>query len=133
MSENVSNLDGRCAQSGYELVKGVASNGRLPRSDKAKLENTITKSLGVLQENGVYALFLYLEYRLKETGASQAKRQALDLLRHMDVGLLEQNGDHFDAVRRLTEDLDSLLMARKLLEQMLVYARYHAKALEEQE
>ncbi len=132
MSENISNLDSRCAKFGYDLVKAVAPKGSLPKGDKAKLENTITKSLGVLQENGVYAFFLYLEYRLKELGAEQMKSHSLGLLRHADVSLLAQNEkDHFVAVRQLTENLDSLLLARQLIEQTLIYARYHAKALRE--
>ncbi|MCQ3972420.1 MAG: hypothetical protein DPW09_03115 [Anaerolineae bacterium] len=131
MSENIPNLDSRCAQFGYDLVKAVAPNDSLPKGDKAKLENTITKSLGVLQENGVYAFFLYLEYRLKELGAEQMKSRSLGLLRHADVSLLAQNNDHFVAVRQLTENLDSLLLARQLIEQTLIYARYHAKALRE--
>ena len=33
------------------------------------VENTMTKALGVLQEDGVYACFLYLLAREKENGA----------------------------------------------------------------
>lgn len=131
MSDNITNLDSLCTQHGYAIIQAVAPNNSLPKSERAKLENTITKSLGVLQENGVYAFFLFLEYRLKELGAEQVKNQSLGLLRHTGVNLLIQDGDHFAALRRLTEDLDKLLLARQLLEQTLIYARYHAKALKE--
>ena len=126
------NLDSLCAQYGYDMVHEVAPDGNLPKSEKSRLENTITKSLGVLQENGLYAFFLYLEYRKEETGAPQLRNKALELLCHNDVSLLSSGSeDHFQKVRVLTQDLDKVLLARQLLEQMLIYARYHAKALRE--
>ena len=131
MSEGITNLDSLCAQRGYEIVRMVAPNGSLPKSDRAKLENTITKSLGVLQENGVYAFFLYLDYRSGEKGAPETKSQTLSLLRHTEVNLLSSDSNHFQAVQQLTNELDNLLLARQLLEQTLIYARYHAKALRE--
>ncbi len=131
MSENIANLDSLCAQYGYEIVHTAAPNGSLSKGDRAKLENTITKSLGVLQENGVYAFFLYLDYRRGEKGAPETKKQALSLLRHAEVGLLPSGNNHFQDVQQLTDDLDNLLLARQLLEQALTYARYHAKALRE--
>lgn len=131
MSDHLTNLDSLCSQHGYTVVHDIAPDGSLSKGDRAKLENTITKSLGVLQENGVYAFFLFLEYRLKEKGAEKVKSQSLGLLRHSGISLLTQNVDHFVALRQLTEDLDQLLLARQLIEQTLIYARYHAKALRE--
>ncbi len=131
MSDNVTNLDSLCAQHGYAIVHTIAPNGSLPKGDRAKLENTITKSLGVLQENGVYAFFLFLESRKDEKEARDTKSQALGLLRHSKVNLLAPKNDDFAAVRQLAEDLDQLLLARQLIEQTLIYARYHAKALRE--
>ena len=47
------NLDRFCAQSGWQMAEQV-------HQDLGKTTETyITKSLGVLQENGVYAFFLY--------------------------------------------------------------------------
>jgi hypothetical protein len=132
MSNNsLTNLDSLCAQHGYEIVHTVAPNGNLPKGDRAKLENTITKSLGALQENGVYAFFLYLEYRKGETGSPETKSQVLNLLRHAKVNLLSSGNDPFPALQQLTNDLDNLFLARQILEQTLIYARYHAKALRE--
>jgi hypothetical protein len=130
-SNGLTNLDSLCAHHGYKIVRTVASNNSLPKREKAKLENTITKSLGVLQENGIYAFFLYLAYRKDEKGAPEVKAQALNLLRHTEVHLLSSGNDHFQAVQQLTENLDDLLLAYQLLEQTLIYARYHSKALKE--
>ena len=128
------NLEALCAQYGYEIVKRCAPSLKLSKRDKAKLENTITKSLGVLQEEGMYACFLFLDYiqeRKESYGAADIAAQAKVLLRHESVKLLGAGSDDFQALRQLSEDLDSLLLARQLLEQALIYARYHAKALKE--
>ncbi len=121
MNDKLTNLDSICAKHGYEIVKGI--------TDAKALENLITKSLGVLQENGVYAFYLYLAYRSKETGSSEIKDHSLNLLRCEKVKLTTKKDDCFEEIRELTNYLDKLLFARQLLDQMLIYARYHAKAL----
>jgi hypothetical protein len=43
--------------------------------------------------------------------------------------LTDNQKDALDHIRKdLTDDLDGLLLARDLLRQALIYARYHAKA-----
>lgn len=130
MSGGLPNLDSRCAQFSYNIIKSIARGGTISKKDdKNKLVNIITKSLGVLQENGLYAFFLYLDYRIDELGAKEIKENSLNLLRHEDIALLGENDAHLVCVRQLTENLDYLILALRLLEQMLIYARYHAKAL----
>lgn len=114
------NLDLACAETG----RALAALGEDPK----QIENTLTKALGVLQEQGVYALFLFLSAREKRRGVAKLAR------------LLEQNGcvsglsehnhgdEFFKILDILTGDLDTLLFARELLERALVYGRYHAKA-----
>jgi hypothetical protein len=111
----VQNLDAACAKLGAKL----ASSGN------KDTENSITKALGVLEEQGVYALFLYLHAREKHWGQSTSNELATFLRQH---ALLGQNGDVFGALQALAGDLDKLLFARDLLHHALVYARYHAKA-----
>ena len=49
-------------------------------------------------------------------------------------GMLKNAGIHneekfdFKVVRIISEDLDKLLLSRQLLQQTMIYARYHAKA-----
>lgn len=132
MSDSLTNLDSKCAEYGYNIVHDCAPNDSISKSDKSKLENTITKSLGVLQENGVYAFYLYLDYRSKEIGSKEIKDQTLTLLGPKEIYLLgEECNDHFKKICKLTEDIDKLLFARQMLDQTLIYARYHAKALAE--
>lgn len=133
------NFDRICAQFGFQMAEQV--NKELIKSSDT--ENLITKSLGVLQENGVYAFFLYLASKVKdgkdEKKASKAARtlanKAAGLLANSPPALLKQ-GDYKQAmeqIRRtggLADDIDNLLLAKRLLELALIYARYHAKALE---
>ena len=99
------------------------------------IENTITKALGVLQEDGVYACFLYLLAREKENGAVVVD-EMLNLLSDLPFGWKKPSKNNQpDATivlrfisEQVTKDLDRLLLAREVLEQMLIYARYGAKA-----
>ena len=59
------NLDAIAADAGYKIVQG-AFNSSTKKDKKSDAENWITKSLGVLQEQGLYAFFLYLEANKKE-------------------------------------------------------------------
>lgn len=118
----VQNLDAACAKLGAKLA---------PSGNK-DAENSITKALGVLEEQGVYALFLYLHAREKQWGQTTSKELASFLREQPTIQspLLGANmtNEPFDALQQLAGDLDRLLFARDLLHRALVYARYHAKA-----
>lgn len=116
----VQNLDAACAKLGAKL----ASSGN------KDTENSITKALGVLEEQGVYALFLYLHAREKQWGQTKSNELATFLRQSPspENALLGTNNDLFAALQQLASDLDKLLFARDLLHRALVYARYHAKA-----
>lgn len=122
------NLDRLCAEYGYKIAEQVHS------ALKKSAENHITKSLGVLQANGVYAFFLYQASRGKkeQPGAKKLITLAAELLNEKEVALLEETSEPLEAIRKaggLADNLDDLLLAKRLLEQALIYARYHAKAL----
>lgn len=95
------------------------------------VENTITKALGVLQEDGVYACFLYLLAREKENGAVVVD-EMLNLLSSLPFDWQRPTNNSNEILRfiseQVTKDLDRLLLAHEVLEQMLIYARYGAKA-----
>ena len=117
----VQNLDAACARLGAKLASAANKDA----------ENSITKSLGVLEEQGIYALFLYLHAREKQWGQTTSKELASFLreqpTKHELLGATTTN-EPFDALQMLACDLDKLLFARDLLHRALVYARYHAKA-----
>ena len=113
---------------------------------KKEVEKLVTKTLGVLQENGVYAclLFAYSRSATKEGKAPAdenkvAKAVHKNLLDVMNKALdkaLEKpaniNANAAVALAFLTTnicaDLDTLLLVKQVWEQTLIYARYGAKA-----
>jgi len=124
---NSTNLDQLCARYGWEIAQQVHNEIK-----KKNAENHITKSLGVLQEDGVYAFFLYQASRgeREKAGADKLTAQAKAFLKEAGIAAFQNANDPLAAVRdRLANDLDQLLLAKRLLEQALIYARYHAKAL----
>jgi len=131
-AETCLNLDRLCARYGWEIARQTRV------ALKKNAENHITKSLGVLQEDGVYAFFLYQASRgeREKKGAEALRAQAHALLQAAQISVFDRIADSLEAVRGsnasrgLADDVDSLFLAKCLLEQALIYARYHAKGLE---
>lgn len=114
------NLDLACASLGSEL----ANIGNME-------EKLLTNALSVLEEQGVYAFFLYLRARGGEPGSQISKKCHAFLKKHPAANPLLTGGysNVLQHIReKLVDDLDGLLLARDLLRQALIYARYHAKA-----
>ncbi len=111
------NLDLRCAKLGQDL----ASIGGVD-------DKILTHALAVLEEQGVYACFLYLKAREGSAGQQIIDRCAAFLREQPAGAAFRANSDAFAALQNLAGDLDKLLFARDLLRQALVYGRYHAKA-----
>lgn len=106
------NLDIECAKLGAEL--GAKSD-----------DKTLTDALSVLEEQGVYAFFLFLAQKKERRHASGSCRKFLT--GHLPGGFGSGN-DVFKATQEIATDVDKLLLARDLLRQSLIYGRYHAKA-----
>lgn len=125
------NLDFLCMKTAQEMMACQGTSG-----DK---ENVATAGLGVLLENGPYGLMLFLESHSKTGIAGRYKEQLLALCREELVASYLAGGvptsGNFQAVtkwlRGLAEDLDRYLFTKRLWQQTLTYARYHAKALGE--
>lgn len=121
------NLDLQCASHAKEIAEVI------------KEEDTIGKALGVLQEDGMYAFYLYslaLEKKAKYKEKARAIiNQSSKLLKKYSLigndAITAVNVR--DIIAPLTNNLDKLLFAKELLERTLVYARYHAKAIEKPE
>ncbi|RMD95942.1 MAG: hypothetical protein D6816_19615, partial [Bacteroidetes bacterium] len=119
---NVKNLDYLAAKHAQGLIGELGENAETP----------VTKALGVLQENGVYACFLYLYAREKDGGKIAGKM--VDLLNEALLKGEEIRSENSKEILENVADkitgkgIERLLLARELLEQMLIYARYGAKA-----
>ncbi len=130
-NEQYFNLDLHAARTAQTMI------GDTKKKAKAQdAENLITKALGVLQENGVYACVLFL-YASKEGHIADPVCQSL-LQMTTQLGLSPvaqwkwQDGLKFVS-EKICSDLDRLLLVRQLWEQTLIYARYGAKAWKEEE
>jgi hypothetical protein len=122
------NLDRLCAEYGYKFAEEIKETFN---SDAKKAESLITKALGVLQEQGLYAFALFCESRgsTEKEGAEKMKEITTELLKDK-LGLIS-NGDLLEEIRKddgLASRLDDLLLAIQVLEKSLIYAKYHAKA-----
>jgi len=123
------NLDRLCAEYGYKFADEVS---KADKFDAKKAETLITKALGVLQEQGLYAFVLFCESRgsVEKDGAEKIKHITRELLRDK-LNLINGN-NLLKAIREedgLASKLEDLMLAIQVLEKSLIYARYHAKAL----
>lgn len=123
------NLDRYAAETGFKVADELLRVGD-GRKAPQQGENHVTKSLGILQQDGVYAFFLYQEAQ-PEMG-TLVSRICGQFLRSQPISLLGPGENVLASVRLLSEDLPQLLLAKDLLERAMVYARYHLKAARKQ-
>ena len=109
------NLDLKCAETGREIGQG---------GGKEK-EKTIRQALAILEEQGLYAMFLKLKAENKGHTVMSG------LIKLLDESLLEGEGmsgnDPFPDLDKLAQDLDRVIMARDLIRQALIYGLEHAR------
>ncbi|MDI6698484.1 MAG: type III-B CRISPR module-associated protein Cmr5 [Candidatus Saccharicenans sp.] len=121
------NLDKLCAEYGYRFADEIK---KADNFDAKKAESLVTKALGVLQEQGLYAFLLFCESRGKaeKAGADKIKEITAELLKKLQF---VNGSDLLKEIRKdngLASRLDDLILAIQVLEKSLIYARYHAKA-----
>ena len=134
MSGKPFNLDKRAAERAQNMV-AAAQNAKLVET----LERLVTKTLGVLQAQGVYAMMLFLFSRTKDekkVSAQCIRPQLFQALKGLpgiqDADIPADDADVKAALKfyseKVLDDLNTLLLVRDLYEQTLIYARYGAKA-----
>lgn len=110
-----------------------AKFGRILSTINGVDEKLLQDSLSVLEEQGLYAFFLYLKAHGKEPGKKVMAKCDTFLRDNPVIGQkfrVSTKTDVFDAVLGLSQSVDDLILARELLIQALIYARYHSKAKE---
>jgi len=134
MTFAAANIDRLAASQAQEMVKIAAS-----AEEAKKLDNLVTKTLGVLQENGIYAAVLFLAAQRKaEEKAEKVLDSILNFLDTININFKfgwekKPAADSSENVLSYISDqvvvnLEQLLLVKESLEQMLIYARYGAKA-----
>lgn len=138
----VENYDFFCVDFAKRLVDDVSVDINKNIFSSGEVENSITKGLSVLYNNGLYAFLLYMvwkkntgtrverrvyglvdQYLVGETGASSLLR-----IKEMNLPLAEAK-DPLEAGKTLSQNFDNLLFAKELLGRTLAYARYQTKGL----
>jgi len=115
----MSNLDVKIQEIGYELARNLE-------------ETEINKLLGVLANDGVYAMWIYSLEKVKSNQNEWLKNicKALKAL-----GFTSQECDNPDKdnltkdFQNLSKNLSNLLYFKEVMEKVLIYARYHKKAM----
>jgi len=117
---NCTNLDYLCADYGQDI----------PQSKEN--ETIIQKSLGVLQEDGLFAFVLFLESKKDSKDRNLVIRILSNTREILNKVELISNPDEKNVrknILEITKNIDNLFLAKNLIEKMLIYARYRAKAL----
>jgi len=127
----IPNLDKICAEYGFKILEN-------DESDKADtFEKEITKALGILMEDGLFAYAIWLESKRKKDDDVYSK--IIDKSKKLleNVNLINSNNtenvDNMelrDITLKISGKLQKTILAKQLLERMLIYARYRAKALQ---
>lgn len=119
------NLDYICIKYGQQMHKDERS------------ESIIKNALGVLKEDGVYAMFLWLETKGKEINRKIIPLLNEDAIRKILLKGSDRFPDDFNklmgTLKDIAQDIDKLLLMKKLLERTLTYALYHSKINESAE
>ena len=122
MNEQLRFLDKDCATAAQTVGDGAS-------------EDVIARTLGVLQEDGVYAFFIYVQALQNK----QASRKEAEAIWNGVAGLLctlgkvnvkedlgsDKLGGWYSTI---CGSLDALFFIKEMMERTLIYARYYAKA-----
>ncbi len=122
-----SNLDRITAQIGFSIAESFKQ-----KEDFEKLETIVNKALGVLIEDGLFAYVVWLRSRSdrEKRYAEAIENKSLELLKNKNINLTNKNNLMTAIIDDISKYIQKTLLARQLLERMLIYARYRAKALQ---
>lgn len=136
------NIDLFCAAHGHAIAEkllghilGTDTSAEKKKKAASEAENLITRSLGVLQGQGIYAVFLLLTSRKGKEDQKTSPETILsgclsDCIIHMNKTYRSATKGILDDLREgpILSDIPTLLLVKRTMERALTYARYHAKA-----
>lgn len=140
------NLDLEAAKVGQAIIRTAKTENKKQVNE---LQAQLNKSLGILHESGIYALFLYL---LAKSDPAESEHedycrvilnQLLNAVKNNKNRLRVEEDPHLDCNRQdysnkilswvqdnLVNALPRILLFRQFFQQVLTYARYAAEARE---
>ncbi|SNR89565.1 hypothetical protein [Desulfurobacterium atlanticum] len=102
--------------------------------NSSTFETEITKALGILVEDGPFAYMIWLKSQDREPHRAMLIQTARILAELKVIEKIETNENLKERIEKaflnLSGKLPKLLFAKTVLEKMLIYARYKAKAME---
>lgn len=139
MMDTTFNMDRLAARHAQQMVSET-----LKKEKKLidTLNRLVTKTLGVLQEQGVYAMMLFLFSRTSDEAkiTPLIRSELITMLTELkEIHVFSDAAtpdpeDNKDTLKfysdKVMDDLDTLFLVRDLYEQTLIYARFGAKAAE---
>lgn len=115
------NLDAEINEVGYEIVEKISAKDE---NERKKYKNEIEKTLGVLANDGVYAYWVYCQ-------SKKITDIFIDEIKSL-MKVVSDETDNQKFFQTLSQDLNQLLFFKEILEKALTYARYHAKAMQDE-
>lgn len=101
----------------------------LPKFDAKEMERIITKALGILTEDGLFAYVIWLKSE-DENPHRVIAVSSLKLLEHDKLNLTGKDDLLIAILENISTNLQKTILAKQILERMLIYAKYRAKALQ---
>ncbi|WP_029521343.1 hypothetical protein [Persephonella sp. IF05-L8] len=124
-------LDALITDLSFKIINEI--NNLEKKNDKKKALNLIDKALGVLSNDGVYAYYVYI---ISQKNGEFNKifldslEEIFNIAKYKEAYNSDSRQNYF---KDITNDIHKLLFLKQLLEKTLIYARYHAKALQDGE
>ncbi len=115
-NSKVENLEALISRIAFEIV----NEGILDKND-------IDKILGILTNNGVYAMWVWAKAE-KNIDEEKLFSKLLGLMEKVKEKNENNSEEYF---QNISDNLHKLLFLKQLLEKTLIYARYHARAMGE--
>ena len=121
------NLDLKAAETASDLAKSAEGSG-LKKND---VEKIVQSAGSVLAHQGLSAYFLHLK-ATKKPWARSVESHTYELLRTAWPEVLGvSKGNPLEDSAKFGDELHRLIEGKQLVDQMLIYLRYHAKTLPE--
>ncbi len=114
------NIDSEINEISYKIAREINKN--------SKYKNEVDKALGVLVNDGVYAYYVYVKYKGVDNILLEGLKPLLKFIK-VEENKGQENVLNEEYLKKLSKDLNNLLFFRDLVERVLVYVRYHLKAM----
>ena len=121
------NLDVLCAKTALQIEDEWKE---LSEKKKKSFLNNITNGISILQEDGIYAFYLFLKREKIKSEIWNHCRALLNDSSLKQIIAYDQGLEDENAVIKMTENLDALLLAKDLIQRLLIYARYGIRSRE---